>query len=82
MISQTTGTLGVCPLSSPLAPVCDLVSDVEIHHLEKYKKLRFENIAIAAEGPLRASLKSEVKYGQSTINVTVRVTFCPVENPS
>ena len=47
-------------------------SDVEIHHLEKFKKLRFENISIAAEGPLRASLKSVVKYGQSTINVSVR----------
>ncbi|TFK83854.1 glycoside hydrolase family 38 protein [Polyporus arcularius HHB13444] len=45
--------------------------DVEIHHLEKFQKLRFENISIAAEGPLRASLKSTVKYGQSTINVVV-----------
>ncbi|KAI0713074.1 glycoside hydrolase family 38 protein [Cerioporus squamosus] len=43
--------------------------DVEIHHLEKFEKLRFENISIAAEGPLRASLKSVIKYGQSTINV-------------
>ena len=59
-----------------LAPVefcrADRNADVEIHHLEKFKKLRFENISIAAEGPLRASLKSVVKYGQSTINVSVR----------
>ncbi|KAI0742249.1 glycoside hydrolase family 38 protein [Daedaleopsis nitida] len=45
--------------------------DVEIHHLEKFKKLRFENISIAAEGPLRASLKAVVKHGQSTITVLV-----------
>ena len=77
MIGRTTGTLGVRLFHRLLAPVRNLVTDVEIHHLEKYKKLRFENIAIAAEGPLRASLKSEVKYGQSTINVTVRVTYFP-----
>ncbi|KAI0776540.1 glycosyl hydrolases family 38 N-terminal domain-containing protein [Trametes elegans] len=45
--------------------------DVEVHHLEKYKKLRFANVSVAAEGPLRASLKAEVKYGQSTIDVLV-----------
>ena len=49
--------------------------DVEIHHLEKFKKLHFENITIAAEGPLRASLKSEVKYDQSTISVMVRTAL-------
>ncbi|KAH9926632.1 glycoside hydrolase family 38 protein [Epithele typhae] len=45
--------------------------DVEIHHLEKYKKLKFESITIASEGPLRVSLKAEVKYGQSSINVMI-----------
>lgn len=48
------------------------VVDVEIHHLEKFQKLKFESISIAAEGPLRVSLKANVKYGQSTINVLVR----------
>ncbi|KAI0753803.1 hypothetical protein C8Q74DRAFT_1373733 [Fomes fomentarius] len=51
--------------------------DVEIHHLEKYKKLRFENISIAAEGPLRASLKAVIKYGQSTINVLISLDAIP-----
>ena len=52
-----------------------VIADVEIHHLEKFKKLRFENVSIAAEGPLRASLKAIVKYGQSTINVLVCVAY-------
>lgn len=51
--------------------------DVEIHHLEKYKKLRFESISIAAEGPLRASLKAVIKYGQSTINVLISLDAIP-----
>ncbi|KAI0640866.1 glycosyl hydrolases family 38 N-terminal domain-containing protein [Trametes meyenii] len=45
--------------------------DVEVHHLEKFNKLRFSNLSVAAEGPLRASLKSEIKYGQSTISVVI-----------
>ncbi|KAI0351116.1 hypothetical protein OH77DRAFT_1506678 [Trametes cingulata] len=51
--------------------------DVEIHHLEKFKKLRFENVHVVAEGPLRASLKAEVKYGQSTINVLISMDAVP-----
>ncbi|EPQ55548.1 glycoside hydrolase family 38 protein [Gloeophyllum trabeum ATCC 11539] len=45
--------------------------DVEIHHLEKRRPLEFANISVTAEGPLRASITSEFKYGQSTINVTI-----------
>lgn len=63
--------LGVCrrlPLSEY---TLTFPADVEIHHLEKYNKLRFANVSVVAEGPLRASLKAEVKYGQSTINVLV-----------
>ncbi|KAI1787087.1 glycoside hydrolase family 38 protein [Ganoderma leucocontextum] len=51
--------------------------DVEIHHLEKFQKLKFESISIAAEGPLRASLKANVKYGQSTINVIISLDAIP-----
>ncbi|OJT14565.1 Alpha-mannosidase [Trametes pubescens] len=51
--------------------------DVEVHHLEKYKKLSFGNISVAAEGPLRAALKAEVKYGQSTINVIISLDAIP-----
>ncbi len=51
------------------------VVDVEIHHLEKFQKLKFESISVAAEGPLRASLKANIKYGQSTIDVLVRLSF-------
>ncbi len=71
--SRTTGMPGVSPYYvSTAMRHNERLADVEIHHLEKFQKLRFENISIAAEGPLRASLKSTVKYGQSTINVVVR----------
>jgi alpha-mannosidase len=46
-------------------------SDVEIHHLEKAQQLKFENVKIVASGPLRATVEAEVKYGKSTIRVTV-----------
>ncbi|KAF8878221.1 glycoside hydrolase family 38 protein [Infundibulicybe gibba] len=45
--------------------------DVEIHHLETGRPLEFSNIAVVAEGPLRAAVKAEVKYGKSKITVTV-----------
>ncbi|KAH9837576.1 glycoside hydrolase family 38 protein [Rhodofomes roseus] len=45
--------------------------DVEIHHLETVHPLEFSNISVVAEGPLRASVKSEFKYRQSTITVTI-----------
>ncbi|KAI0041688.1 glycoside hydrolase family 38 protein [Auriscalpium vulgare] len=44
--------------------------DVEIHHLEKAEKLKFEGVKIVASGPLRASIEAQVKYGKSTILVT------------
>jgi len=51
-------------------------SDVEIHHLETAQPLKFSNVSVSAPGPLRASVDAEVKYGNSTINLTVsRVTF-------
>ena len=45
--------------------------DVEVHHLEKATPLKFTNISVVAGGPLRASLRSVVKYGKSTITTTV-----------
>ena len=47
--------------------------DVEIHHLETVQPLEFSNISVVAEGPLRASVRSEFKFRQSTITVTVRM---------
>lgn len=47
--------------------------DVEIHHLEKPTYLEFTNISVAAEGPLRATVESEIKYGKSTIKVAVSI---------
>ena len=46
-------------------------SDVEIHHLEKAQQLKFANVKIVASGPLLAAVETEVKYGKSTIKVTV-----------
>lgn len=51
--------------------------DVEIHHLETARPLEFSNVSVVTQGPLRASVKAEVKYDKSTISVVVRflVTF-------
>lgn len=46
--------------------------DVEIHHLETAEPLKFANISVVAQGPLYGAVRAEVKYGQSTISVTVR----------
>ncbi|EGN94808.1 glycoside hydrolase family 38 protein [Serpula lacrymans var. lacrymans S7.3] len=45
--------------------------DVEIHHLETPNLLKFSKVEVVAEGPLRAAVKTQVKYGQSTIDVTI-----------
>ncbi|KAH6912224.1 alpha-mannosidase [Coprinopsis sp. MPI-PUGE-AT-0042] len=48
--------------------------DVEIHHLEVQKELKFSNIAVVAQGPLFAGVRAEVKYGQSTIVITISLS--------
>ncbi|KIJ61767.1 glycoside hydrolase family 38 protein [Hydnomerulius pinastri MD-312] len=45
--------------------------DVEIHHLETATPLEFSGVRVIAEGPLRASVQTQVKYGKSTIDVTI-----------
>ncbi|PPQ95115.1 hypothetical protein CVT25_011658 [Psilocybe cyanescens] len=45
--------------------------DVEIHHLETAEALEFSNVSVVSQGPLRAAVRAEVKYGQSTISVTI-----------
>ncbi|KIJ12332.1 glycoside hydrolase family 38 protein [Paxillus involutus ATCC 200175] len=45
--------------------------DVEIHHLETPTRLEFSGVHVIAEGPLRASVRTQVKYGKSTIDVTI-----------
>jgi len=49
--------------------------DVEIHHLETAQPLEFSNVAVISQGPLRAAVRAEVKYGQSMISVTVRASL-------
>jgi len=45
--------------------------DVEVHHLEKPTPLKFSGFRVVAEGPLRAAVQTQVKYGQSNIAVTI-----------
>ncbi|KAL0956195.1 hypothetical protein HGRIS_002352 [Hohenbuehelia grisea] len=45
--------------------------DVEIHHLETARPLKFSKVSIVEQGPLRASVKAEVRYEKSTIEVTI-----------
>ena len=52
-------------------------SDVEIHHLEKAQQLKFANVKIVVSGPLLAAVETEVKYGKSTIKVTVSARRSP-----
>jgi hypothetical protein len=50
-----------------------LFIDVEIHHLETPTPLEFSRVRVIAEGPLRAAVQMQVKFGKSTIDVTVRI---------
>lgn len=49
-------------------------TDVEIYHLETAQPLEFSNISVVSQGPLRAAVRAEVRYGQSTISVMVRAS--------
>lgn len=55
-------------------------TDVEIHHLETAQPLEFSNVSVVSQGPLRAAVRAEVRYGQSAISVTVRVSWRCVSN--
>jgi hypothetical protein len=55
---------------------------VEIHHLETPHQLDFTNISVTAQGPLRVALRTVVKYGKSTIDVTVSVRFAYLQDAS
>ncbi|KAF8512088.1 glycoside hydrolase family 38 protein [Hysterangium stoloniferum] len=45
--------------------------DVEIHHLETPNPLKFTNMTVTENGPIRASIAAETVYGKSTIKTTV-----------
>ncbi|CAE6482312.1 unnamed protein product [Rhizoctonia solani] len=51
--------------------------DVEIHHLEKFTELEFTDITILENGPVRASVEAQVKYGQTTITTTISLDAVP-----
>ena len=62
---------GVCCILDYDPVLNPVIIDVEIHHLETPHPLEFSNVSVVAHGPLRASVRSVIKYGQSTISVTV-----------
>lgn len=73
MIGQTTGTHGVRSCRYwPHLRIIDRLLDVEIHHLETPHPLKLVNVKVSENGPVRASIQAEVKYGKSTIKTTVR----------
>lgn len=47
------------------------VLDVEIHHLQTARQLEFSDVTVLTQGPLRASVKAEIRYGQSLVTATV-----------
>jgi alpha-mannosidase len=54
--------------------------DVDIHHLETAQPLEFARISVVSQGPLRAAVRAEMNYGQSTISVTVRGSWWCLSN--
>lgn len=52
-----------------------VVQDVEIHHLEMAHPIEFTNMTVVSHGPLRSAVKADIKYGQSTISITVSPHF-------
>lgn len=53
----------------------EVVLDVEIHHLEMAHPIEFTNMTVVSHGPLRSAVKADIKYGQSTISITVSPNF-------
>lgn len=45
--------------------------DVEIHHLETATPLAFSKVSVLEYGPLRGTVKAQVQYGKSSIDVAV-----------
>ncbi|KAF7428479.1 Glycoside hydrolase, 38 vacuolar alpha mannosidase [Pleurotus ostreatus] len=45
--------------------------DVEIHHLETATPLAFSKVSVVEYGPLRGTVKAQVQYGKSSIDVTI-----------
>jgi len=77
MIGRIIGMPGVCDTKRHLrAPKKFFYSsDVEIHHLETAQQLEFTDITVVSQGPLRAAVKAQIRYGQSLISVTVKSTL-------
>ena len=47
--------------------------DVDVYHLEKFTRLRFDEVAIVEQGPMRASVVGQTRFGSSKMEVKVRL---------
>jgi hypothetical protein len=65
----------VQPLGCFVVDLLIHILDVEIHHLEMPHELKFTNVKVSENGPVRASVVAEIKYGKSTIKTTARYPF-------
>lgn len=45
--------------------------DVDVFHLEKFKRLRFDEVNIVEHGPMRASILGHTRFGSSKMEVKV-----------
>ena len=45
--------------------------DVDVFHLEKFVRLEFSDLIMVEQGPMRASVKAQVNFGGSKLQVTV-----------
>lgn len=51
--------------------------DVEIYHLETAQPLKFTDVKVSENGPVRASLSTQVKLSHSTVDVTISLDAVP-----
>jgi len=47
--------------------------DVDVFHLEKFVRLEFSGLTVVEQGPMRASVKAQVNFGGSKLQVTVSI---------
>jgi alpha-mannosidase len=48
--------------------------DVDVFHLEKFIRLEFSDLTVVEQGPMRASVKAQVNFGGSKLQVTVSIS--------
>ena len=51
--------------------------DVEIYHLDSCRSIKFDEVSVSLQDPLRASLRAVAKFGKSTAALTVSPLLYP-----